>query len=112
MKIEPKRMRSAADRASGLFAVLSNPRRLMILCRLVDGEASVGDLAAFCRSSQSAVSQQLALLRSNGLVERRREAQTIFYRLASAPARAVMEAAYEAFCKPARPQAPGSGARQ
>lgn len=102
MKIDAKRMKKAADEASGLFSALSNPSRLIILCRLVDGEASVGELAAFCGASQSAVSQHLALLRSGGLVATRREAQTIHYRLASAPVRAIMETAYEAFCRPAK----------
>ena len=97
--IEPRRMKGSADAASGLFSILANPKRLMILCCLADGEASVGDLAAFCGSAQSGVSQHLALLRSNGIVETRREAQTIFYRLTSAPARAIIEAAYEVFCR-------------
>lgn len=102
MKIDSKRMKKAADEASGLFSALSNPSRLVILCRLVDGEASVGELAAFSGASQSGVSQHLALLRNSGLVATRREAQTIYYRLASAPVRAIMEAAYEAFCRPAK----------
>jgi DNA-binding transcriptional ArsR family regulator len=105
MQIDPKRMKGAAAEASGLFAILSNPRRLMILCRLVDGEANVGELAAFCGGAQSSVSQHLALLRSSGLVTTRREAQTIYYQLASDPARGIMEAAYEAFCRPAKARA-------
>ena len=101
MKIDSKRMKKAAGDASGLFSVLSNPRRLMILCRLVDGEASVGELAEFSGSAQTAVSQQLAVLRNVGLVSTRREGQTIYYSLSSAPARMIMEAAYGAFCAPA-----------
>jgi DNA-binding transcriptional ArsR family regulator len=102
MQIDPKRMKRVAADASGLFSVLSNPRRLMILCRLVDGEANVGELASFCGGTQSSVSQHLALLRSSGLVATRRQAQTIYYRLASAPARGIMQAAYEGFCRPAK----------
>ena len=101
MQIDPKRMKKAASEAGELFSVLSNPRRLMILCRLVDGEASVGELAEFTGAAQTAVSQQLAVLRNVGLVSTRREAQTIYYSLSSAPARMVMEAAYGAFCAPA-----------
>jgi len=94
-------MKKAAGDASGLFSILSNPRRLMILCRLVDGEASVGELAEFSDSAQTAVSQQLAVLRNVGLVSTRRDGQTIYYSLSSAPARMIMEAAYGAFCAPA-----------
>jgi len=112
MQIEPKRMRRVAEDASGLFSILSNPRRLMILCRLVDGEANVGELATFCGGTQSSVSQHLALLRSSGLVATRREAQTIYYRLASEPARGIMEAAYEVFCRPARASGATTGAKR
>lgn len=100
MQIDPKRMKKAAGEASGLFSVLSNPRRLLILCRLVDGEASVGELAEFSGAAQAAVSQQLATLRNLGLVSTRREAQTIYYSLSSTPARKIMQAAYDAFCAP------------
>ncbi len=102
MEIDPKRMKRAAADASGLFAVLSSPKRLMILCRLVDGEASVGELAAFAGGTQSGISQHLAMLRNQGVVATRRDAQTIYYRLASEPARGIMEAAYASFCGPAK----------
>lgn len=101
MQIDAKRMKRLAGEVSGLFSVMSNPRRLMILCRLLDGEVSVGDLSVFCGGAQSSVSQHLSLLRSRGLVATRREAQTIYYRLASDPVRSIMEAAYGAFCAPA-----------
>lgn len=102
MKIDPKRMKHAAEKASALFGLLSNARRLTILCRLVEGEASVGELSTFSGVPQSSVSQQLALLRSHGLVATRREATTINYRLVSEATQRIMEAAYGAFCAPAR----------
>lgn len=102
MQVNPERMKRAIADASVMFATMSNRRRLMILCRLVDGEANVGELAAFCGCAQSSVSQHLALLRSSGLVEPRRQAQTIYYRLKSDHVRTIMEAAYEAFCQPSR----------
>jgi len=102
MKIDPGRMKRAVADASAMFSTMSNRRRLMILCRLVDGEANVGELAEFCGCAQSSVSQHLALLRSGGLVEPRREAQTIYYWLKSEHVRTIMEAAYAAFCQPAR----------
>ena len=76
----------------------ANPRRLMILCRLAEGEASVGDLQRFVGLSQSALSQHLARLRGAGMVATRREAQTIYYRLADADTRALMVALYQIFC--------------
>ncbi|MDH3351931.1 MAG: metalloregulator ArsR/SmtB family transcription factor, partial [Gammaproteobacteria bacterium] len=64
----------AAD-AAGLMKALGNENRLMILCLLADGERSVGDLNEVVQLSQSALSQQLARLRQQGLVETRRESQ-------------------------------------
>jgi DNA-binding transcriptional ArsR family regulator len=66
---------------------ISNRHRLLIICQLIDGERSVGDLARFLGLRDSTVSQHLALLRNDGLVSARRDAQTIHYSIASAPAR-------------------------
>ena len=65
-----------------------------------DGERSVGELAEFLNLRDSTVSQHLALLRKDGLVSARREAQTIFYSIASEPAREVLKTLYQAFCAP------------
>jgi DNA-binding transcriptional ArsR family regulator len=64
---------------------------LLILCRLIDGEASVGDLAVHVGLAQSATSQHLAKMRAEALVATRREGQTIFYRLADPAAVRVLE---------------------
>lgn len=93
-------MQNAADQASELLKSLSNPHRLMILCQLLEGERSVGDLAGFLALRTSTVSQHLALLRREGLVAARREAQTIFYHVASEPARRILETLFELFCAP------------
>lgn len=66
-----------------LLKALANERRLMILCALGERERSVGDLAEALGLSQSALSQHLAKLRADGLVRTRRQAQTVFYSLAS-----------------------------
>lgn len=94
-------MSAAADQASELLKSLANRHRLLILCRLADGEHSVGDLAAFLDARDSTVSQHLALLRKDGLVAARRDGQTIWYSIASAPARQVIEALYQIYCAPA-----------
>ena len=75
-------MEETAPKVSALMKVLSNEHRLMILCLLVEQERSVGDMARALDMRQAALSQQLALLRKDGLVNTRRDAQTIFYSLA------------------------------
>ncbi len=92
MKIDPGHMAEAADQASELLRSLGNRHRLLMLCQLTEGERSVGDLAAFLKLRDSTVSQHLSLLRRDG--------QTIWYRIASPPARRVLETLFEIFCKP------------
>ena len=98
MKIQPEAMEAAAVQASELLKSLANRHRLLILCQLVDGERSVGDLAACLRVRDSTVSQHLALLRKDGLVHARREAQTIYYAIAAGPAREVLETLFTIYC--------------
>lgn len=100
MKVNAEIMEQAADRASELLKALANRHRLLIICQLIDGERSVGELAEFLNLRDSTVSQHLALLRKDGLVSARREAQTIFYSIASEPAREVLKTLYQAFCAP------------
>jgi DNA-binding transcriptional ArsR family regulator len=108
MKVEPDIMHKAAGQAGELLKSLSNPHRLMILCQLLEGERSVGELAAFLELRSSTVSQHLALLRREGLVAGRREAQTIFYGIASHPAQRILETLFELFCAPAQASMCGS----
>lgn len=100
--LDPSRLAAKAGAAAGLLRALANENRLMILCRLVEGETSVGDLVAAVGLSQSALSQHLARLRADRLVATRREAQTIFYRLASTEATRVMQLLAELYCRPTR----------
>jgi ArsR family transcriptional regulator, virulence genes transcriptional regulator len=93
-------MESAADQASDLLKALSNRHRLLIICQLIDSEHSVGELAEFLGLRDSTVSQHLALLRKDGLVSARRDAQTIYYSIASEPAREVLKTLYQIFCAP------------
>jgi DNA-binding transcriptional ArsR family regulator len=79
---------------------LANRHRLMIICQLIDGERSVGELAEFLGIRDSTVSQHLALLRRDGLVAARRDGQTIWYSVSSSPAREVLKALYSVFCAP------------
>ena len=85
------RLRANARRASDLLKVVGNEHRLVVLCYLVGGEKSVGELVRRVGLSHSALSQHLARLRRDELVQTRREAQTIYYSLAGHRARAVIE---------------------
>lgn len=98
MAIELEAMHEAAAEAARLLKTLSNPDRLMLLCRLGQGEASVGELEADLGIRQPTLSQQLTVLREEALVETRREGKYIFYRVASPRALAVLKALYGEFC--------------
>jgi DNA-binding transcriptional ArsR family regulator len=93
-----KHMRETAPRVSELMKVLSNEHRLMILCQLAEGEKSVGELAELLSVRQAALSQQLALLRKDGMVRTRRQAQNVFYSLAREDVRSLMGFLYETYC--------------
>jgi len=90
----------SAGKAAALLRLLGNEKRLMILCQLADGELSVGELQARIGTSQSALSQHLALLREDGVVATRRQSQTIFYRIVDPAALRIIETLAELFCPP------------
>lgn len=90
----------SAARAGAMLRLLGNEKRLMVLCQLVDGELSVGELQARVGLSQSALSQHLALLREQGAVATRRERQTIHYRIADAAVLRIIETLAELYCPP------------
>ncbi|MCO6176692.1 MULTISPECIES: helix-turn-helix transcriptional regulator [Ciceribacter] len=98
MKLNPDSMQNAADDASELLKALANRHRLLILCQLIDGERSVGQLAEFLGIRDSTVSQHLALLRRDRIISGRRDGQTIWYRIESEPARNVIGALYNTYC--------------
>lgn len=100
MKIDAEAMKIGADMASELLKSLSNRYRLLILCRLSDGEHSVGQLAEFLGIRDSTVSQHLALLRREKIIAARRDGQTIWYRIESEPAREIVNTLYNSFCNP------------
>ena len=92
-------LQERADHVSARLALIANPRRLLILCELAKGERSVGALQRAAGLSQSALSQHLARLREAGMVDTRREAQTIHYHLCDPDLEILMAALYDAFCK-------------
>lgn len=96
--MDPAAMRAHAADAAQLLRALANDKRLTLLCLLVEGERSVGELNAKVELSQSALSQHLAVLRADGLVTTRREAQTIYYSLADGPAHRILEVLHQIYC--------------
>lgn len=93
-------MAQAAEEAAGCLRALSNPSRLLILCQLVDGEKSVGELEQALDLGQAYVSQQLARLRGEGLVAAEREGRIVRYRLADPRVTPLLEVLYRQFCRP------------
>ena len=98
---ELSRLQESAGEAAELLRLLANENRLLILCQLaLEKELPVGSLAERVKLGQSALSQHLARLRDLGIVATRREAQTIYYRLASDNARRLIGLLYELYCSP------------
>lgn len=91
-------MQQHAQAASALLKALANENRLMILCTLIGGEMSVGELNARVPLSQSALSQHLASLRDAGLVRTRKEAQTVYYCLQGDEASKVIAVLQSIYC--------------
>lgn len=89
-----------ATEVAGLLKLVGNEQRLLLLCRMREGEASVGELVGLCGLSQSSVSQHLARMREGGILETRRDAQTIYYRLANRHVEALMEFLCQRFAEP------------
>ena len=93
-------MAAAAGQASDLLKAIGHPHRLMLLCQMIERDRTVGELAAALGIRESTTSQHLALLRKDGLVQPRREAQTIWYSIASVPAQRIMATLFELYCAP------------
>jgi DNA-binding transcriptional ArsR family regulator len=97
--MEIELMQQQAGRAAELLKALANEHRLLVLCQLVTGEKSVGELEQLLGLRQPHLSQHLMRLREDGLVETRRESRQIFYRLASPEASEVLNVLYGIYCK-------------
>lgn len=89
-----------ARKASEFLKALSHEARLVILCLLTEGEKSVTEIEQLLKLRQPAVSQQLARLRADDLVETRRDGKNIYYSLARPEVRQVIETLHSAFCAP------------
>jgi DNA-binding transcriptional ArsR family regulator len=94
---------NSSGRASEFLKSLANAQRLRILCLVMEGERPVGEIAMAVGAKQSSVSQNLALMRREGLVVSRRSGQTIYYRLADKRLVKMFRLLSDMFCKPEKP---------
>jgi DNA-binding transcriptional ArsR family regulator len=92
-------MSGRAAEAAALLKTLAHPARLMLACTLAEGEFSVGELEQRLDIHQPSLSQQLGVLREAGLIEARRDAKQIFYRLTEEKAAMLIQTLYHIFCK-------------
>ncbi len=98
--LAPSEMASRAAEVAGLLKTLAHPARLMLACKLAEGEYGVGELEAMLAIHQPTLSQQLGVLREAGIVATRREAKQMFYRLSEEKAARLIEALYAIYCAP------------
>lgn len=91
-------LRDNSERAASLLKSLANPDRLLLLCQLVEGERSVTELEALTGIRQPTLSQQLGVLRNEGLVATRRDGKWVYYRIASQDALALLGTLHQIYC--------------
>ena len=96
--IHPERLRQAAGLAVGTLKVLANEDRLLLLCQLSQGEMNVSELEETLDIRQPTLSQQLAVLRTEGVVDTRRDGKRIFYSVADPKVMQVLEMLYNLYC--------------
>ena len=95
----PGQLHEHADEAIAVLKAMASHNRLLLLCELASGERSVGELATALELAQATVSQHLSLLRRDGVVSGRREAQTIHYRISDPRVQALMTTLFKQFCR-------------
>ncbi len=96
--IDPAQLRLAASQAVGALKVLANDDRLMLLCQLSQGEMCVSDLEETLDIRQPTLSQQLAVLRTEGVVDTRRDGKRIYYSVADLKVMQLLEVLYRVYC--------------
>ena len=96
--IDPQRLRGAAEQAVAALKLLANPERLLLLCQLSQGEFSVGELEEQLAIHQPTLSQQLGVLRSQGVVATRRDGKNIYYSVADPAVMEILVVLYRLYC--------------
>ena len=100
--LDPELLRAAATQAVGTLKVLANEDRLLLLCQLSQGERCVGELEAALGIHQPTLSQQLGVLRNEGLVNTRRQGKHIFYSVANPDTLEILALLYRIYCPAGR----------
>lgn len=98
LDIDATQLESKADEASRLLTAMANPKRLMILCSLLERDMNVTELGERVELGQSPLSQHLSKMRAWDLVKARREGQQVYYSLASEPVTKILSTLYEIYC--------------
>lgn len=96
--IDPEALRGAAGQAVGVLKLLANPERLLLLCQLSQGEMCVSDLEQALDIHQPTLSQQLGVLRGEGVAQTRREGKNIFYSVADPAVLQILALLYRLYC--------------
>ena len=96
--IDPERLRHAADEAVGALKLLANVERMLLLCQLSQGEMCVSELEAQLDIRQPTLSQQLGVLRTEGVVSTRRQGKNIFYSVADPSVLEILAVLYRIYC--------------
>ena len=95
-----KALEAKADEVAATLTAMANPKRLLVMCTLLGGEKSVGELAEIVNLTPTALSQHLGKMRALRLVSTRRDGQTIYSSLASTEVREMLETLYRVYCAP------------
>jgi DNA-binding transcriptional ArsR family regulator len=97
--VDPSALRATSAAACALLKAMANPDRLLLLCQLSQRELCVSELEELLGIRQPTLSQQLGVLREEGLVQTRREGKQVYYSIASEQAMAVLQVLYAQFCQ-------------
>ncbi len=95
-----EQLRARAVDACSMLKIMGNPDRLLLLCQMMEAERNVSELETLTGVRQPTLSQQLAILRTESLVDTRREGKNIYYKLANPMVAELMHALYQVFCQP------------
>lgn len=101
---QTSQMLENANKTTDFLKSLAHPARLMILCRLAEGEATVGQLEEMLELNQSSVSKQLSRLRAQNFVKTARQGRSIYYSLADDRVRLIVGTLYTMFCQTPEPR--------
>jgi DNA-binding transcriptional ArsR family regulator len=98
-ELDLRQVRRAATEATGVLRVLANVDRLLLLCQLAQGERCVSELEELLGIQQPTLSQQLGVMRTEGVVATRREGKHIYYQIADPRLLKLLETLYQLYCK-------------